>query len=89
MLEAPGGLIVETALHRRSSPGKKHTLPEDVSQDAHGPSRAWRLICDIAVDERVDALLIAGDAIDSEKSYAEGMAVFRNGLRRLQTAGVP
>jgi DNA repair exonuclease SbcCD nuclease subunit len=69
--------------------GRSVPLPEDVSQEAHGPSRAWRLICDIAVDERVDALLIAGDSIDSEKSYAEGMAVFRHGLRRLQAAGVP
>ncbi len=69
--------------------GRSIPLPEGVSQEAHGPTRAWRLICDIAVDERVDALLIAGDAIDSEKSYAEGMAVFRHGLRRLQSAGIP
>ncbi len=64
-------------------------FPEYVSQDAHGPSRAWRLICDLAVEEGVDGLLIAGDAIDSEKSYVEGMAIFRQGLRKLQAAGIP
>lgn len=69
--------------------GRSIPLPEGVSQEAHGPTRAWRLICDIALDERVDALLIAGDAIDSEKSYAEGMASFRHGLRRLQSSGIP
>lgn len=69
--------------------GRSIPLPEGVSQEAHGPTRAWRLICDMAVDERVDALLIAGDAIDSAKSYAEGMATFRHGLRRLQAAGIP
>jgi predicted phosphodiesterase len=69
--------------------GRSIPLPDTVSQEAHGPARAWRLICDIAVDERVDGLLIAGDAIDSAKSYAEGMATFRHGLRRLQAAGIP
>jgi len=69
--------------------GRSIPLPESVSQEAHGPARAWRLICDTAIDERVDALLIAGDAIDSAKSYAEGMATFRHGLRRLQAAGIP
>lgn len=43
----------------------------------------------MAVDRGIDALLIAGDAIDSEKSYTEGMASFRHGLKRLQSAGVP
>lgn len=69
--------------------GRSIPLPDTVSQEAHGPARAWRLICDMAVDERVDGLLIAGDAIDSAKSYAEGMATFRHGLRRLQAAGIP
>ncbi len=69
--------------------GRSIPLPEGLLQDDHGPTRAWRLICDMAIDERFDAVLIAGDAIDSEKSYAEGMAIFRHGLRRLQEAGVP
>ena len=69
--------------------GRSIPLPAGVSQEAHGPARAWRLICDMAVDEGVDALLIAGDAIDSARSYAEGMATFRHGLRRLQAAGIP
>lgn len=69
--------------------GRAITLPEGVSQEAQGPSRAWNLICGIALDRKVDALLIAGDAIDSERSYTEGMAVFRHGLKRLQSEGIP
>ena len=69
--------------------GRSIPLPDTVSQEAYGPARAWRLICDMALDERVDGLLIAGDAIDSAKSYAEGMATFRHGLRRMQAAGIP
>lgn len=69
--------------------GRSIPLPDGISQEAHGPARAWRLICDMAIDDHVDALLIAGDAIDSARSYAEGMAIFRHGLRRLQAAGIP
>lgn len=69
--------------------GRSIPLPDGISQEAHGPAGAWRLICDMALNDRVDALLVAGDAIDSAKSYAEGMAIFRHGLRRLQAAGIP
>ena len=51
-------LLVTADLHigRRCS-----KLPADVARD-HAPVEMWRRIVDFAIEEQVDALLIAGDS---------------------------
>ena len=49
---------------------------------------AWRRIVDLALEERVQFLLVAGDAFESANRTLQGQIHFRDGLARLAEAGI-
>jgi DNA repair exonuclease SbcCD nuclease subunit len=49
---------------------------------------AWRNIVDLALQEQVDFLLVAGDAFERANRTLRGQLVFRDGLARLAQAGI-
>ena len=50
---------------------------------------AWRRVVDLALEERVDFFLVAGDAFENSNRTLQGQVHFRDGLRRLADAGIP
>lgn len=51
--------------------------------------KAWLNIVDLAVREKVDAVLVAGDIFDSADRSLRAQFKFREGLRLLDAAGIP
>jgi DNA repair exonuclease SbcCD nuclease subunit len=49
---------------------------------------AWRNIVDLALQEQVDFLLVAGDAFERANRTLRGQIVFRDGLARLAADGI-
>jgi len=52
------------------------------------PRAAWRATVERALDLEVDALLLAGDVVDSSNQFMEAYGALLEGVRRLVEAGV-
>ena len=65
-------------------------IPEDFPCKAQdlSPEAAWRRTVDLAIEEQVAAVLLAGDVIESEKDFFEGYRALKQGVDRLAEAGV-
>lgn len=65
-------------------------LPKDLASSARelSPSAAWQRTVKFAVEERVDAVLLAGDVVESEKDFFEGFRELKSGVDRLAAAGI-
>lgn len=53
-----------------------------------GPAAAWWRAVELAVNERVDAVLLAGDLVDGGKDFFEAFGDLRSGAQRLADAGI-
>lgn len=49
----------------------------------------WNRIVTYAIDEKVDALLLAGDVVDRDNRFFEAIGPLQNGFERLGKAGIP
>ena len=70
------------------------SLPEDledwgVDPRALTPEAALRTTVDRAIDERVDAVLFAGDVVESTNARFEALRPLENAVRRFGEAGIP
>jgi DNA repair protein SbcD/Mre11 len=65
-------------------------LPEDLVTRARdlGPAEAWRRTVDLAVDEKVEAVVLAGDVVEREEDFYEGFRELYAGVSRLAAAGI-
>lgn len=52
-------------------------------------AQTWLTICERAVDERVDAVLFAGDAFHHRRPNPACLMAFRAGLQMLEESGIP
>lgn len=83
-------LLCAADLHLGRRPSR---LPAELG-DVHGleadlmPQAAWRRLVEVAVAERVTAVLLAGDLLDDEHDYFETFGDLRAGVERLIDAGV-
>ncbi len=59
-----------------------------VDPDGLTPAAALGLAVDFAIEERVDAVLFAGDVVESTNARFEAMPPLENGIRRLFEAGI-
>ncbi len=57
--------------------------PTDLS-----PAAAWRASCELAINENVAAVLLAGDVIESERDFFEGFRALQAGVEQLAEAGI-
>lgn len=66
-------------------------LPDDlpVADVDLGPAAAWQALVRTCLDERPDALLLAGDLIDDERDLFGAFSDLDAGMRRLEEAGIP
>lgn len=65
-------------------------LPAELSHQRSDltPAAAWRRTVDYALEEKVDALLLAGDVIESERDFFEGFGHLKQGVDRLIGTGI-
>ena len=69
--------------------GIRSVAPDHVAQELYKATfKAYENIIDLCIDERVDALLVAGDVYDGADRSLRAQQAFIRGLRRLDEAGI-
>jgi len=63
--------------------------PEWAERLREAPLQSFLNIVELAIQERVDAVIIAGDVFDGEDKSLHAQFKFRNGLQRLSDNGIP
>jgi predicted phosphodiesterase len=65
-------------------------IPSDLDLDPATltPAAAWRRTVELAIAERVDAVLLAGDVVESDNRYFEAYTALERGVRELAGAGI-
>ncbi len=63
-------------------------LIERIDRRALSPAAAWERLVEVALERRVDALLLAGDVVEQDDDFYEAYADLRRGVERLASAGV-
>lgn len=65
-------------------------IPKDfaLAPSELGPAAAWRSAVDLACQEQVQAVLLAGDVVESEKDFFEGFRELKAGVEKLTHAGI-
>lgn len=83
----PLKLLAVGDLHLGRTPG---SLPDDLRARARelGPAAAWQRIVRRAVDERVDAVMLAGDVVEQENDFFEAYRELDRGVRELLDANI-
>ena len=69
------------------------SLPDDLAEHDVAPreltpAAAWRRVVDRTIEMRADALVLAGDVVESENARFEAFGPLYDGVRRLVDAGV-
>lgn len=62
--------------------------PAGLDPRALSPAEAWRAAVDLAIEERVAAVVLAGDVVDDERDRFEAYGHLERGVRRLVEAGI-
>ncbi|MFT7487324.1 MAG: exonuclease SbcD, partial [Candidatus Paceibacteria bacterium] len=70
--------------------GRRPTrLPEELRSNHNlDPRAAWRAVVERAIAEKVDAVLLAGDVVDSKNHFMEAYGALQEGVRRLEREGI-
>lgn len=53
------------------------------------PAAAWRRAVEVAIEQRVNAVVLAGDVVESDNQYFEAYGPLQAGVQRLVAAGIP
>jgi len=70
--------------------GRRPTrLPDDLERQACSPLAAWERLIRLALRERPQAVLLAGDIIDFDNRFYETLGHLEHGARQLIGAGIP
>lgn len=78
-------------VHLGRSPGgldRAGLAEQGLSMGELGPRAAWERAVARALEERVDALVLAGDVVDREDDFYESYGVLRDGVERLVAGGI-
>jgi DNA repair protein SbcD/Mre11 len=80
-------LLAVGDLHLGRRPSR---LPDSLAEQAHdlGPAEAWERTVQAAIDEGVDAVVMAGDVVEKPKDFYEGFRELQKGVKRLSDAGI-
>ncbi|KAF0284204.1 metallophosphoesterase family protein [Spiribacter roseus] len=71
--------------------GRRPTrLPADLAAraDDYSPAEAWRRSVDLAIHEGAEAVLLAGDVVESRHDYFEALPRLQTGVAALSRAGI-
>lgn len=80
-----GDLHLDSPFRGISAGGTPEPIVEALRQST---IRAWERVIDLALAERVDFVVVAGDAFENERQTLTGQLRFRDGLVRLAEAGI-
>jgi exonuclease SbcD len=69
--------------------GLSFEKPELAKKLRASTSQAFQNIVDLAIKEKIDAVVIAGDIYDSKDKSLQAQFKFREGLKELSDAGIP
>ena len=78
-------LLATADLHIGRRPTR---LPEEEA-GRFSAARMWERIVERAIEEKVAAVLLAGDVVDHHNRFFEAVGPLERGLRRLEAAGIP
>jgi len=80
-------LIAVGDIHLGRRPSR---LPEELQDRARelGPAGAWERLVEAAVQEGVNAVILAGDVVEREKDFFEAYRELYRGIERLTNAGI-
>ncbi len=65
-------------------------IPADLELDPASltPAAAWRRVVALAISERVDAVVLSGDVVESDNRYFEAYTALERGVRELSDARI-
>ena len=63
-------------------------LPAEVAR-RYSPRRAFESLVETAIKEQADALLLAGDIADNDRTFIEAYGVLQGAVTRLRAANIP
>ena len=70
--------------------GRRPTrIPEPEVAERASAARMWEAIVSLAVDQRVDAVMLSGDTVDHDNRFYEATGPLERGILRLAEAGIP
>ena len=81
-------LVGDMHLGRRPANLPDDLAEHDVAPAELTPAAAWRRVVDRTIAMRADALVLAGDVVESENARFEAFGPLHDGVRRLVEAGV-
>lgn len=79
-------LLCTGDLHLGRHPNR---IPDDLDGPELSPKAVWLSTVQKAIDQAVDAVVIAGDVVDRENRYFEAYGAFEDGIARLDQAEIP
>lgn len=64
--------------------GRRPTqVPEGEDLNILGPTKAWKLFVDTAIDRQVDVVVLTGDVVDQNNKYYEAYSVLYSDVKRM------
>jgi len=72
----------------RQPSGLTPEAKEQVDESALSPAAVWHQVVDLAIDLRVEAVLLAGDVVEQRDDVYEALGILRSGVKRLVDAGI-
>ena len=79
-------LLYTGDLHLGRHPSR---IPDDLDGPELSPKAVWLSTVQEAIDQAVDAVVIAGDIVDQENRYFEAYGAFEDGINQLDEEGIP
>ncbi len=82
-------LLAAADLHLGRRPSRlPASLTDRITARELGPAGAWERLVDLALEEEVHAVLLAGDVVEGEHDFFEAYGELRKGVVRLVESGV-
>ncbi|QSG16330.1 DNA repair exonuclease, SbcD (plasmid) [Halapricum desulfuricans] len=79
-------LLYTGDLHLGRHPSR---IPDDLDGPGLSPKAVWLSAVREAIEQDVDAVVVAGDIVDQENRYFEAYGTFEDGIAQLDDAGIP
>ena len=79
-------LLYTADIHLGRHPSR---IPDELDSPGLSPKAVWLSTVQRAIEQRVDAVVVAGDIVDQENRYFEAYGAFEDGIAQLDEAGIP
>ncbi|MCH7878090.1 MAG: DNA repair exonuclease [candidate division Zixibacteria bacterium] len=70
--------------------GRRPTrIPDNADLHALKPTGAWESLVSIAIDQKMDVVVLTGDVVDESNKYYEAFSSLQSGVKHLVNSGIP